>query len=147
MIWTDARKDAALTEIVRWNGTPHADRKSEIGVGISCIHLVKQILVAADIIPDVEIQTYNERDGLHNSSEQLSRAIYERLHVESVSIDAAQFGDIAVFKNGQTSAHVAFVAPPVIWHSLARYGVTSGSLKIWKHKLATLYRVTATGLK
>lgn len=147
MIWTTDRIAAAQATLHKWHGTPHCDRAAVEGSGIDCAMLVNEILIDAGIVPRVEFPAYSTVDGSHNQSARLAKAIESLLHVQQVSIDAPEFGDIAVCRTGKASAHVMFIAGDRIWHSLVNVGVTHGKYRVWKSHIAQLYRLTDFGFK
>lgn len=146
-IWTAERQALAIAEIMRWIGTPHINRLAQVGVGVDCIQFVLAVLVASEIIPQREVAAYSVMDGAHNPSGVLAGEIEKHLHVQSVSVDAPQFGDIAVFYNGQQSAHVGFITGPAVWHSLSGFGVTRGGFNVWRRRIKYLYRLNQIGFK
>lgn len=147
MIWTNDRVTKAVATLIKWHGTPHRDRIAVVGQGIDCVMLVNEVLVDAEILPRIQFPAYSTNDGMHNKSLRLAKAVEGLLHVEQVSTDGTRFGDIAVCRNGQQSAHVMFLTETRVWHSLAGVGVTNGKLNIWKARFEFVYRLTADGFK
>lgn len=119
----------------------------QVGVGIDCIQFVKEILADAGIIDPVKLSAYDVNDGTHNVSQRLATAISFALDVETVSIQAPAFGDLAIFRTGTRSGHVGFCTGAAIWHSLAGQCVTKSQFNLWRHEIETLYRIKSIGLK
>jgi len=147
MIWTVERIQQAEATCAKWHGTPHRDRVAIVGAGIDCVMFVNEILADAGIIERVEFPAYPIADGIHEPSHRLAKAIENFLHVESATLDAAQFGDIGVGVTGQgRSAHILFVGNGRVWHSLAGVGVTHGKYNVWKSHISRLYRINGEGV-
>lgn len=146
-IWTEERQSLALAAAEGWLGTPYADRMAKRNVGVDCIHLVNEILVAAEVIPARPIGHYDPRVGLGTQSDELRDRIVECLHLEILPTANVEFGDIAIFRTGQRSSHCGFCVPGSIYHSLARRCVTKSPWGHWRAKASCLLRLTQTGWK
>ncbi len=146
-VWTPERIAIARQTFEKWHGTPHRDHIAVVGEGIDCAQLVNEILVDTGIVERIDLGRYDTRDGLHGKSHRLAKAIERLLHVDPVSKDSPQFGDIAVYQTGNTSGHCGFIGGNKVWHSLANVGVTHGQYKIWRHSIEFLYRLNAPGFR
>lgn len=147
MIWTPERIALARAELASWKGVAHRDRVAVRGVAIDCINLVKEVLIAAGIIPRLPLPTYSTQDGQFTVSDALKNSLMAALYCEEVPVSEMTFGDIAVFRTGQRSGHAGFCAPPHIWHALARQCVTESDIKLWRRDIQTLIRLTGEGFK
>ena len=128
-----------------WHGTPHGNRMARVGVGVDCVQFVNEILVASGVVERMPFGGYSVDAGLHIPSTKIQGVIERALFVQTVAAADAQFGDIAVFKNGTRSAHVGLVGEKVVWHALANQFVTRSQFSLWKHEIETLYRLTSIG--
>lgn len=146
-IWTPERKELAIATLKKWHGTPHRDRLAIVGVGIDCAQLINEVLIDSGIVQRIELGAYDTADGLHNVSHRLARAIELLLHVQRVSTDNPEFGDIAIYKTGTRSGHCAFITGREVFHSLAGVGVTHGQYRLWRHQIEFVYRLTQINFK
>lgn len=147
-VWTPERQAVAVATLAKWHGTPHRDRLAIVGVGIDCAQLINEVLVDTGIVERIDFGAYDVVDGLHTQSHRLARAVEKLLHVEQVSKDKPEFGDIAVYRTGTRSGHCGIIGRNNhVWHSLARIGVTHGQFRLWRHEVEFLYRLAEVGFK
>ena len=145
-VWTEARKQAARDELAKWRGLHHCDRIAVPGVGIDCIHLVYRALIAAEIVPERPLGSYDVRAGLGVPSNKLKEILGRCLNSETLpAMTPPEFGDIANFKTGKTSAHVGFHADGYMWHSCSGRGVIVGRWELWRHRIESIVRLKGEG--
>lgn len=151
-IWDSTRCLLALDEIKRWHGTPHHDRMAEPGVGVDCLFLLRAILIASNVLPQFEMPYYDTTEGMHGASTRLRQTLLECCHSRIADKHTPQFGDVAVFKTGQSSGHGAFVFAEdggkfEMVHALGGRCVTVSDYQAWKMRVECLIRFDATGFK
>lgn len=146
-LWTPERKQLALAELARWHGVKHVNRVAVPGVGIDCIHLVFVVYVAAGLLPRRRLGTYNTEHGLFQHSDRLRDGLLATLHAVKVAPTTPEWGDIAIFKTGRTSAHCGFLTRGQVWHALAHRCVTVSEWHNWEHRADCLIRLTQPGFK
>lgn len=111
-----ARKDepevrARIDAIARsWIGTPFHDHAEVKGAGCDCATFLKCVFVEAGLIAPFEIGHYSPQFFLHSSEERYLGWV--RRFGREIMSDAAQSGDIALYKIGLCFAHGALIAAP-----------------------------------
>jgi cell wall-associated NlpC family hydrolase len=147
MIWTPERQKAADAEMLSWLGTEHQNCIAIRGVGIDCIQLVYRAMIAAGILPEHHIESYSTSLGLFHESDHLEEALLAMLYADKLAVEEATWGDVAVFKTGENSAHCGFLALPNVWQSLAHRTVTMNAWSQWRHRAKCVIRVTGEGFR
>lgn len=147
MIWTGERKITAHASLEAWKGTPHHNRIAIRGVGVDCIKFVCKIYSEAGIFPDIDFHGYSVDDGMWKESTRLQDTMLRCLHSEWVPSDQQfEFGDIAIFKTGDRSAHCGFVTgEDYVWHALGHRMVTKSDMCLWRRAIIGVVRVTQEG--
>lgn len=117
-IWTPERQARALAEAEFWRGTRHRNRIASVGVGIDCIRFVVRVLVAAGVVDDATIPTYQTAEGLASQRSKLAEAFARALDVERIPVAEwePQFGDLCLWAVGGNSNHVAICLGASAWH-------------------------------
>ena len=140
--------DAALTEARRWIGTPHANRMAVVGIGIDCIHYVREIMVAGGVCDRFTVPHYSDRLGQGLESNFMERLLMACFFVELVPKDEEpQDGDIIIFKVGRQSNHCGMFFAGEVWHAVARSWVKNDPLEHWRDKVQSFLRITALGCR
>lgn len=146
-VWTQDRRELALLSLERWRGTPHRNRLAEPGVGIDCIKLVYRVCHEAGVFPSSDFNGYDTSSGMWKQSSKLQDTILQCVHGSFVDRGPWEFGDIAIFKTGNRSAHCGFIAGRSLWHALANRCVTESDLALWEGEFAGAVRLSAAGFK
>lgn len=148
MIWTDERKALARASCQKWQDTPHRPRLAVVGVGIDCIQFLAEVISDSGIIPKSEFTGYVLEDGMFRSSRRLRDAISSCLDVEEINPKENQFGDIAIFVNGNEAQHCGFLDDAHVWHSLATRGVIRSKYSgVWRAGAQVLLRIKSEGFR
>lgn len=117
---------------------------AQMHVGIDCIHFVHEVLAGTGVVQRIKVPKYDTGIGYIIPSNRLAEQLEAALFCERVTGEYS-FGDIAVLKTGQTSAHCGFIAPPHLWHAVARRDVIRSPLVLWQHRFDRALRLTAEG--
>lgn len=148
MIWTSERQQLAIESLHTWKGTKYGHRIAVPGVGIDCVHLVGEVLIAAGIVERRTFGGYSVDEGVVTTSTKLREAFMATLHLELVDPDAPEFGDIIDFDNGTgVTAHCAIYENGNVWHSLSGRGVTKSDYAVRRRRVAALMRITQEGYR
>lgn len=146
-VWTEQRIASARQSLAAWHGTPHHNRIAIRKVGVDCIKLVYKVIFEAGIFPDVDFHGYSVDDGMSGESTKLQETILHCCYGEVVFGDY-EFGDIAIFKTGDRSAHCGFFSGDgYLWHSLARRCVTRSDFSLWRGAVVCAVRLTGEGFR
>lgn len=144
-VWTPEVRAKAEASLLKWHGTPHHNRIAIPGVGVDCIQFVYEVLVDAGIIDRCHFSGYDLTAGMGSVSHSLKQMVKRSIHVIEVP-KPAEFGDIAIFKTGRRSAHVAFYAGgDDLWHSLGHRQVIKSPFGQWSREIDCGLRITAPG--
>lgn len=147
MIWTFEMIAAATAEAESWKGTKHRNRMAKRGVGIDCIHFIFEVLYAADVVPRRRLPAYPISWGIAAQTSTLGELMAEILHVRRIPDErwTPAFGDILVFKVGQTSNHAAIMIGRRPWHSVGKSLVGPTNLKHARTSIQEAIRITTSG--
>ncbi len=146
-VWTPERQAKALAAVAHWRGTPHRDCVAVVGVGVDCIRLVVEILVASEVTPPFSFPAYNTAEGLHDRSDRMLDGFNRCTFSHHADKREPLFGDIAVFRTGRMSGHCAFVLGDKLVHSLAQRQVTVSDYRSFRPAIDRLIRLDAIGLR
>lgn len=109
MIETEAR--ARIDAVARsWIGTPYHNHGEVKGAGCDCATLLKQVFVEAGLIADFEIGYYSPQFFLHGEEERYLGWVLR--FAREIPREAAQCGDVVLYKIGKVFAHGAIVVAP-----------------------------------
>jgi len=147
--WTLPQRIAALDAADHWQGTPHRNRIAVHGVGIDCLHFVREILIASNKLPTFRFPFYAPAWGIGRTTnivaDMFALCCYcDRLPPTSPVV----FGDIAIFAVGHQSNHVGIVLDDgFVWHVRANEVVRPEHIDDIRPHLEALIRLTADGFK
>jgi cell wall-associated NlpC family hydrolase len=107
LIDSRARVDAIART---WLGTPFHDHARVKGAGCDCATFLLSVFEEAGLIPHTDVGHYSPQFFLHSAEERYLGWV--RKFGREIAIEAAQPGDIALYKIGLCFAHGALVALP-----------------------------------
>lgn len=138
-------REAALL----WQGTPHLDRMAKVGVGIDCIHFVREILIAGEMCGTFTCPYYLPRWGLGRGNNVLERLLLKCFHAEIVPFgEPILDGDVFIFAVGRQSNHCGIALDGKCWHSQARFVVSSIPIdKSLTDRLQSIVRLKEAGIR
>lgn len=140
--------DAALTEARRWRGTKHANRMAVVGIGVDCIHFVREIMVAGGVCDRFTVPHYSDRLGQGMAVNFMERLFIDCFHAVALPTGMEpEDGDIVIFKVGRQSNHCGIVLGGELWHAVARSWVKNDPLEHWRDKVQSFLRITAPGCR
>lgn len=124
-VFTGFDAAAALECAERWHGTPHRDRMAKVGVGIDCIHFVREVMIAGGISEPFDCPYYLPRWGVGRDNNVMERLLLRCFEAELVPyhMEPVQDGDVLIFQVGRQSNHCGIVIGGQCWHSQAKYVV------------------------
>jgi cell wall-associated NlpC family hydrolase len=128
-LWTPEVQALGLAEAQRWHGTQHRDRMAKVGVGIDCLYFVREILVAAGLLPSWRFPFYKPAWGVGRDFNVMERVFLKCCHARVLDDGEPWLdGDILVFSVGRQSNHVGMILGGQVWHSVAARGVENVDL-------------------
>lgn len=93
---------------------------AKVGVGIDCIHFVREVLISAGLSERFECPYYLPRWGLGRGNNVMERLILKCFNAEIVPFgEPLRNLDILVFAVGRQSNHCGIVLDGQCWHSQA----------------------------
>jgi len=146
-IFAEPAKDLARAACARWEGTPHADNMAALGVGVSCIHFVAEVLFAARVLPRRVLPRYDPRAGMFGHVSMLQELSGHCLFCRDATGEPPDFGDILIWRTGGSSGHVGIVVDGRVWHSLAGRRVKSHAYDVCLFHVEQSVRLTNFGWK
>lgn len=149
-VWDDAAKELAVAAAQQWAGTPWANRRCQLGKGVDCIHFVKSILEASEIIPPTSLPFYKASLGFRADQNVMEAAILECLHCERAGGDfflgQPRFGDLIIWRCGASSNHIGIMLDHP-WHVRTHSVVAPTPYKTIEHEVQSILRITQRGLR
>jgi len=147
--WTPEAIEAAEAEALRWEGTPHRDRMAKVGAGIDCLYLLREIAVAAGVLPAFQFPYYNPAWGLGRRKNVIGKILDLTTFCKTLPPDAEQQdGDVLIFAVGRQSNHCAIRIKGRIWHAIAKRAVIAETPEeAMEAPLQAIIRITAPGFK
>ena len=146
--WNATRAKLAVLEATSWLGTPHRDRIAIKGKGIDCLNLMREIYVAAGILPRFKFPYYNTRLGVGLDYNVMEWAAGEVFYTTKVTNSQYRLGDLVIFRVGHQSNHVAVLLDAgQIYHSASGCGVRTDHLEVVEDEIQSVLRFTSTGIK
>lgn len=147
--WTPERTALALQFCLRFEGTPHMQRRLQPGRGADCVRFVVGAIQAAGILPPFRWPGYPQDHGLHDRRNWLAGIFLDHSHSESLAIPdwKPETGDIGIFRVGRVSNHVGLVLEGRFWHVTTARPVHHCALATVTPRLQEAIRLTATGLR
>ena len=139
---------AGLATARHWLGTPHRDRMAMVGVGIDCIHFVRQVMMAGGISESFELPYYLPRWGIGRGNNIMERLLLQCFDGVLVPyhMEPLADGDILIFQVGRQSNHCGIVLDGQCWHSQAAYVVHPDPINPeFLTRLQAVVRLTARG--
>lgn len=113
-------RERVLSEALAWQGTPWHHRGRVKGVGVDCLHYLAEVYERAGLAPHVEPDYYPRDWHMHRDEERILQGVSQYAD----EVDAAEPGDIAVFRFGRCYSHAAIVLGwPLIIHAYVGQGV------------------------
>jgi cell wall-associated NlpC family hydrolase len=107
----EAVQRARVEAVARsWIGTPFHDRGEVKGAGCDCATLLKCVFVEAGLIAPFEIGYYPAQFFLHSAEERY--LAFVRRFGREIAPEAAQPGDVVLYKIGLCFAHGALIVSP-----------------------------------
>jgi len=149
-IWTPERLAIARKSCLEWQGTPFRHHMGIKQVGTDCIHFVLNVLIEAEVIPQISLPFYDDRVGGRDAEEILISSFMACANAERFKYEewfTMQDGDIVVFNADLSSNHCGFFIDGTIWHCLARRFVDVHQWAHIKKRVHSVIRVTEIGLK
>jgi NlpC/P60 family putative phage cell wall peptidase len=110
-----------IAEARSWLGTPYHHRACLKGVGVDCAQLPIGVWSAVGLIDGFDTGDYPSDWHLHRQEERYA-GVVQRFAAE-IAADAAQPGELILFKFGRAFSHGAIlVAPGVVVHAARKDG-------------------------
>lgn len=143
---------AALeASLPRWADTPFVQGAAVAGVGVDCIHFVREVYrdCGVDVAPASEIPRYNIAGGIFSDRSAVLGWFLEtpiaRERLKRMPDDTPPMaGDIAVLRQFRSAHHIGIISPcgGRVWHSAPGAGVVSMPVDIVRRyaKAVTLFR-------
>ena len=130
-------------ELESWVDTPFRHRTMVKGLGCDCIHFIAGVLKHFDFEKKGLMPEYGPDWNLHKTRELLLEGIKQELKCIEVLVDNIIDGDLALFKFGKASAHVAFYFKDHFYHSVTEIGVikTHFEEKMWSDRITHVLRI------
>ena len=126
------RLELLETELDDWVDTPFRHHTGVKGLGCDCIHFIAGVLTTFKLVqPERKgfIPEYGFDWNLHKTGEILLEGIKKETKCVEVPVDGMVDGDLALFKFGRASAHVAFYLKEYFYHSITGIGVVKSHFK------------------
>lgn len=139
-----------LAALKRWEGTPFIQGQSAPGVGVDCIHFVREVYRDCGVdVSAANIPRYSLAWGIHQSQSQiidwlLAEPAARRRFAVLDPLDDWLAGDLIAIQLSSAAHHVAIVSPDLndLWHVVVPGGVTRAAAKVMRtHKLKALFRL------
>jgi cell wall-associated NlpC family hydrolase len=147
-VWTARRRVIASNTAEAFRGTKHVNRLALPGEGVDCIHFVMAVLEAAEIVPRFQLPFYDERLGSFRARNVMEDLFNMHFHVSiHQPINPPEFGDVVICKCGRQANHVGIVLDGWLWHVPANGYCIPEDWGHWQHRVQSLIRFNATGLK
>lgn len=143
--FTARELDAMRQTVTLWKGTPHRDRMAKVGVGIDCVHFLREVFVAAGVLPEFVFPFYATNWGYGRSNNLMERMLVTACHAEVVT--TPQDGDVVVFRVGRQTNHCGVCLDGLVWHAQFKRGVRFDDLATFDDKIQSYVRLTARGFK
>lgn len=90
------------------------------GVGIDCLHFVREVMVSAGVTETFDFPYYSPRWGIGRGNNVLERLFMRCYDAKFVGFDEPlQDGDVLIFAVGRQSNHCGIVLDGQCWHSQA----------------------------
>lgn len=98
---------------------------AKVGVGIDCIHFVREIMISGGLSQPFELPYYVPRWGIGRGNNVMERLLLKCFSAEPVPfhMERPADGDILIFQVGRQSNHCGIVIDGQCWHSQASYVV------------------------
>jgi hypothetical protein len=142
----DNRRIALNAEAERWMGTPFFAHAAVLGVGVDCVHLVHEILVAIPAITRLTLPDYKLDHAKHSTDTQLLRFLLDaeglrgRLAMVPPIPEKLMVGDLVALQSGRVDHHLALVdLEREAIHAVEDYGVIRTQLTDEKFAPRILY--------
>ena len=122
---TDAQRDAVLTEVKSWIGTPYRGWSAVKGAGVDCGQLIYAVYRACNLIPVVTLpKDYSLQVAQHRASTEYLSLVLK--YFKPIREAQAQPGDVVLYMLGQAVAHAAIIVtwPDYIIQAEGRHGVS-----------------------
>lgn len=147
--WHQEARDAALAEANRWHGTPHANRIAKVGTGIDCLGFIREIAVAAGVLPAYKMPYYDPAWGVGRTFNVIERVLVSTCHATRHDpSDGLAFGDVVIFSVGRQSNHVGIILDGELWHCQASSTVQPEPITdSLLAQLQSVVRLTAAGFR
>lgn len=110
----------------RWEGTRFIQGHAVAGVGVDCVHFVREVLrdCGVDVAPAEQIPAYSLRWGHHGDSSHLLGWLrgnaQARSRLESLDVASSPLpGDLVLLRRTRLHHHLGILdaaEPPTIWH-------------------------------
>ena len=118
-----AGRSAVVAEALSWLRTPYAHRQRLKGVGVDCAQFPLAVYAACAVIPPTDVGPYAPQWHLHRGEELYLHWVAR--FAREIGPEAAQAGDLILWRYGRTFSHGAIVlAPPRVIHAVRCLGVT-----------------------
>lgn len=129
-----------------WQGTPHRDRMAKVGVGIDCIHLVRECYVAAGLIPEFRFPYYHPRMGLGRDNNVMERVFTACTEADAIDPELAPAdGDVLIWRVGNQSNHCGIYFDGMAWHVMAKARVRPDPFEPLRYSMQSFIRLRARG--
>jgi len=112
-----------VAEALTWLGTPYHHAARVKGAGADCGQFPTAVFQACGLVPEFEIEPYNQDWHMHNSEERYLGYV----ELFFVKVEAPQPADLALFKYGRVISHGSIV---VGWPSIIHAYVTAGKVTL-----------------
>ncbi len=100
-----AERAAVVAEARRWIGTPYHHAADIHGAGVDCGMLIVRVFVDNGLCAPFDPRPYPADWHLHRSEERYLGFVFDRCR----EVDAAQPGDVVVFRYGRCYSHGGIV--------------------------------------
>lgn len=104
------QREAVWQEALPWQGTPWHHMGRVRGAGVDCAMLPVAVYTAAGLIKPFEIPPYPRDWHIHMREERIIPMVEQFAH--EIENEAAQRGDLHVFKIGNVYSHCAIIGEP-----------------------------------
>jgi cell wall-associated NlpC family hydrolase len=129
------RIDAMAVSLARWRNTPFVQHAAQPGVGVDCVHFVREVYrdCGIDVSAADEIPRYALGWGVHSEHSRLLGWLLEspeaRGRLRHLPPSAPVIpGDLVAIRHSQSVHHIGVIGPeipPRLWHVAIPAGVTS----------------------
>lgn len=138
---------AMLDEARRWSGTPHKNRMAKPGVGIDCLHLLREMAVAAKWLPPFAFPYYDPAWGFGRQVNVIERILVLCCHSRLLKQgEPLQDGDVMIWAVGRQSNHCGIFIAGEVWHAQASRLVQGEALED-VGPFQSVVRITEAGFK